>query len=273
MHPAVLATAASLVYLVAAFSVYGSLHTDYLVAERGARAKLMILGFGFLAAGLHALTLTELFDASGEMNVSFLNASSAAVLLIVLTLLFSALHKPVEKLGIVIFPLAAVVLLLKLGLPEKAHLLKDHSWPMRLHIFVSMLAYSFLNIAALQAGLLAIQDWRLRTHHASGFVRSLPPLQTMEKLLFQLIATGFALLSISLFSGFLFLEDLFAQHLAHKTVLSLTAWGVFAVLLVGRYQRGWRGRTAIRWTVCGFIALMLAYFGSKMVLEIVLERV
>jgi ABC-type uncharacterized transport system permease subunit len=273
MHPAVLGTAASVAYVIAALSVYGSLHTDYLAAERGARSKLMMLGSGFLAAGLHVLTMTELFDASGEMNVSFLNASSAAVLLIVLTLLFSALHKPVEKLGIVIFPLAVVVLLLKLGLPEKAHFLKDHSWPMRLHIFASMLAYSFLNIAALQAGLLAIQDWRLRTHHTSGFIRSLPPLQTMEKLLFHLIATGFALLSVSLLSGFLFLEDLFAQHLAHKTVLSLTAWGVFAVLLIGRYQRGWRGQTAIRWTVCGFVALMLAYFGSKMVLEVVLERV
>ena len=72
--------------------------------------------------------------------------------------------------------------------------------------------------------------------------------------------------------GVLFLEDIFAQHLVHKTVLSLTAWLVFAVLLWGRFQFGWRGRTAIRWTLSGFAVLLLAYFGSKFVLELVLMR-
>jgi len=97
-------------------------------------------------------------------------------------------------------------------------------------------------------------------------------LQTMEKLLFQLIATGFVLLSLSLLSGFLFVENLFAQHLVHKTVLSILAWLVFGILLVGRIKQGWRGQTAIRWTLGGFASLMLAYFGSKIVLEWVLNR-
>ena len=94
----------------------------------------------------------------------------------------------------------------------------------------------------------------------------------MESLLFQMIAIGFAILSLALLSGVLFLEDIFAQHLVHKTVLSLAAWLVFAVLLWGRFRFGWRGRTAIRWTLGGFAVLLLAYFGSKFVLELVLMR-
>jgi ABC-type uncharacterized transport system permease subunit len=136
-----------------------------------------------------------------------------------------------------------------------------------------MLAYSFLNIAALQAVLVAYQDWQLHTHHSAGrFARSLPPLQTMEKLLFQLMGVGFALLTVSLVTGFIFLDDLFAQHLAHKTVLSIMAWLVFGTLIAGRSIRGWRGKIAIQMTLAGFVSLMLAYFGSKVVLEWILHR-
>jgi len=94
----------------------------------------------------------------------------------------------------------------------------------------------------------------------------------MEHFLFQLIAAGFALLTLALFTGLIFVQNLFAQHLVHKTVLSLLAWLVFAVLLWGRWRFGWRGRTAIRWTLGGFASLMLAYFGSKLVLELILGR-
>jgi ABC-type uncharacterized transport system permease subunit len=94
----------------------------------------------------------------------------------------------------------------------------------------------------------------------------------MEALLFELIAVGFFLLSLALVSGFAFLEDMFAQHLVHKTLLSVVSWLVFAGLLWGRFRFGWRGRTAIRGTLTGFVLLMLAYFGSKLVLELILHR-
>jgi ABC-type uncharacterized transport system permease subunit len=110
---------------------------------------------------------------------------------------------------------------------------------------------------------------RLRHHRPGGLLRALPPLAVMETLLFQTLGLGFALLSLALFSGLIFIQDMFAQHLAHKTVLSIFAWLVFAVLLWGRWRFGWRGRTAIRWTLGGFALLVLAYFGSKFVLELI----
>ena len=94
----------------------------------------------------------------------------------------------------------------------------------------------------------------------------------MEQLLFQLIGTGFVLLSAGLLTGIVFLEDVFAQHLVHKTVLSIAAWSIFGILLWGRWRFGWRGRKAIRWTLSGFGVLILAYFGSKLVLELILDR-
>ena len=97
-------------------------------------------------------------------------------------------------------------------------------------------------------------------------------LQTMESLMFQMLAIGFTLLTLALVTGILFLEDIFAQHLVYKTFLSIAAWGIFSILLWGRWTFGWRGRKAIRWTLSGFGLLILAYFGSKLVLEIILDR-
>ena len=263
---------AIIAYLAAGAALVHSLNTDYIASKNSSWQRLRVLGLGWLAAVLHGASLTDMCDRAGTVNFSFLSVSSLASLIIVAILLLAALTKPVDKLGVVIFPLNAAIIFLKLAVPEEAHALKIHSWQMDLHILVSMLAYSFLNIAALQALLLALQDWHLRSHRAKGLIRSLPPLQTMEKLLFQLIAAGFVLLGLSLLSGFLFVENLFAQHLVHKTVLSIFAWLVFGVLLLGRSRQGWRGQTAIRWTLGGFISLMLGYFGSKMVLEWILNR-
>ena len=136
---------------------------------------------------------------------------------------------------------------------------------------MSILAYSLLSIAAVQAVLLYIQDTHLHNKHPGGFIRALPPLETMETLLFQMIGLGFIVLSISLLSGVPYIENILDQRLVHKTVLSVTAWVVFGILLFGRWRFGWRGRTAIRWTISGFILLMLAYFGSKFVIQLILQ--
>jgi ABC-type uncharacterized transport system permease subunit len=274
MYSMLFGSLAFLAYLVAAAVMFRSMKSEYGTAPAPAGTRRFeTLSVAWVAAALHAMAIISLHGARDELDFSFLSALSTVSWIIVAIVLLAALFKPVDKLGLVVFPLAAVILLLKLLVPEEAHPVRDHSWPMTAHILSSVLAYSFLNIAAFQAVLLAVQDWCLRSHHTGGvLVRSLPPLQTMELLLFQLIGAGFALLTVSLVTGFLFLENMFAQHLAHKTVLSILAWVVFAVLLLGRIRYGWRGQIAIRWTLGGFVSLMLAYFGSKMVLEWILGR-
>ncbi|NJD05357.1 MAG: phosphohydrolase [Methylococcaceae bacterium] len=272
MNPTVFGAAAIVAYLAATAILVRSLGSDFISSPTSATQRFRIGGLAWAAALLHLASISDMCDRHGNVDFNFYTTSSLAALSIVVVLLLASLAKPVDKLGIVIFPLAGLVVLLEINLHEPAHVLKAYSWQMNIHILVSMLSYSFLNIAALQALLVAVQDWNLHNRHPTGFIRSLPPLQTMEKLLFQLIGAGFVLLSISLLTGLLFVEDLFAQHLVHKTVLSILAWLVFGILLIGRIWWGWRGQTAIRWTLGGFVSLMLAYFGSKLVLELILNR-
>jgi ABC-type uncharacterized transport system permease subunit len=118
----------------------------------------------------------------------------------------------------------------------------------------------------------AIIDHFLRRHRLRPLVKTLPALVVLESLLFKLITTGFLLLSVSLISGLLFINDIFAQHLLHKTVLSISAWLVFGLLLWGRWRYGWRGSLAVRMTLAGIVLLLLGYFGSKLVLEVFLGR-
>jgi ABC-type uncharacterized transport system permease subunit len=126
--------------------------------------------------------------------------------------------------------------------------------------------------AAVTDILLFVLDRRLRARRISDLSSTLPPVDQLERIMFRLIGSGFALLTLALFTGFVFVTDLFAQHLIHKTVLSVIAWILFGILLAGRARFGWRGRPAVRWTLVGFVLLALAYFGSKFVLESVLGR-
>src|SRR5690349_4230829 len=137
---------------------------------------------------------------------------------------------------------------------------------LQLHVVLSVLGAGLLTLAAVQAITLALQDALLHGKSGNALVQALPPLQTMERALFVLIGLGFVLLSLSLLSGLLFVEDMLAQHLVQKTVLSVVAWTLFGGLLWGRWRWGWRGRTAVRWTLAGYGVLILAYFGTKLVL-------
>lgn len=233
-----------------------------------------LLTLGTAALLIHAFILYKniFIEPSLGLNFGFYNAASLITWLIVLLLIIASITKPIENLGIAIFPLASIALLLDIAFPSSHIILPNVVNELRFHILISVLAYSLFSIAAIHAVLLAIQNKFLRNKHPGGFIRALPPLETMESLLFQMIALGFILQSLSLITGMFYLEDMFAQHMVHKTILSIAAWAVFAVLLWGRWKFGWRGRTAIRWTLSGFVILLLGYFGSKMVLEIFLNR-
>ena len=228
------------------------------------------LAIGFAGVFTHALFLYLHLATPEGISFGFFDAASLVAWTILLLLLLSALSKPVENLAIAVMPLAALVIALQMHY-EAGHFLSPTApWGLRIHVLISLLAYSLLAMASVQAVLLAIQDHHLRNRHPGGFIRSLPPLQTMEALLFEMILTGFILLTMALMSGFTFLDDMFQQRLAHKTILSIIAWAVFGTLLWGRYRSGWRGQKALTWTLVGFVVLMLAYFGSKFVIELVL---
>src|SRR5690606_33334577 len=234
--------------------------------------KPVMLALGTLALALHAIVVYLTSRATGGLYFHFFEAASMIGLLMAAMTLFFSIRQPAENMGVLTLPLAAVAVVLGVLLASPRPGIPALPSGVGLHVYTSLLAYSALAVAALHAILLALQEHRLRHRHPGGFVKLLPPLQIMESLLFQMLTLGFLLLTLSLVTGFLFLEDMFAQHLVHKTVLSLLAWLLFAVLLLGHWWLGWRGQTAIRWTIAAFVLLMLAYFGSKFVLELILHR-
>ncbi len=260
--------------LFAAFAIIAYLLSAGLIFRRPANLPYYPapINLAWLAVGLHfCYTAFTIFENAG-INFSFFSTASLVSLIVALVLLLAMLNKPLANLGIFIFPVTALMLLLDVGFPEKIRSIGTHSWPMNLHIATSIIAFSLLNIAAIQAILLAIQNQQLKSHPPKRYIQSMPPLQSMEALLFQMIGAGVLFLTIALSSGFIFVNNLFAQHLAHKTFFSILAWGVFTGLLIGRWRYGWRGATAIKWTLLGFLFLLLAYFGSKLVLEVILNR-
>jgi len=236
----------------------------------GSLSKKQIVSIGIAGLILHSLALYSSMVSPAGINLGFYNAMSLVSAFITLFTLIAIWRYPVEIVAIILLPIAAVTMLSDIN-SDTSHLLPPgSSKALIFHILTSIVAYSLLALAALQAILLSIQNKFLHAHQPGGVIKLLPPLRNMEVLLFEVIVVGFIALTISLGSGLIFLENMFAQQLVHKTVLSILAWFVFLVLLIGHWKLGWRGRTAIRWTLSGFISLMLAYFGSKFVLEIIL---
>ncbi|MFB9885957.1 cytochrome C assembly family protein [Balneatrix alpica] len=237
--------------------------------NRPQASKALVLSLAALGAVSQAILLSQGMLTPEGWLLDFVSLSSLMAIVLVSLVVVSSLTRPLENLLVIILPVAILTLALEWLLPQ--HGSAKHYHPgVLIHILASMLAYALLALAGIQALLLARQDWQLKHHHPSGIVKSLPPLQTMEKLLFELVWGGMVLLTLGLLTGFIFVENLFAQHLVHKTLLSLLAWVLFAILLWGHHRLGWRSRTAVRWTLGGFILLMLGFFGSKWVLEFVL---
>ena len=237
---------------------------------RTAPPRPIALGIAAIAVALHFMIALGLHQ--GGVNLHFFAALSLVGLVVAALTLVVNLFRPVTGLGVIAFPLAAVLLAIDTWLaPQTAPL--PIEWQIKLHVAFALLGYGFLSIAALLAILLALQERALRNHRLeSGLFRALPPLTLTETLMFRLIGAGFVLLTLTLLSGVLFVDNLFAQHLVQKTVLSIAAWIVFGVLLFGRWRWGWRGRRAVQLTLAGMVILLLAFFGSKFVLEVMMQR-
>jgi ABC-type uncharacterized transport system permease subunit len=143
-----------------------------------------------------------------------------------------------------------------------------------LHFAIAMLAYALFFVATVHALVMLAEEKWLHRGVLPPFIRALPPLLEMEALLFRILLAAFVLLTLTVLSGLFFSEELFGKPFTftHKNVFAIISWFIFGGLLAGRFVRGWRGRTAVYWTLAGFTALMLAYVGSKAVLELILKR-
>ena len=238
--------------------------------HRQPQPRAVGLGLGTLAVVLHFIVL---FTAHrGGVDLHFFAALSLVGACIAALCLLVNLSRPVATLGVIVFPLASLLLGVDVFLAPSTQPM-TLEWQIKLHAIFALLGYSVLSIAALLAILLALQERALHARRFNGLVRTLPPLTLTEALMFRLIGAGFVLLTLTLITGILFVTNLFDQHLAHKTILSIAAWIVFGALLFGRWRYGWRGRRAVNLTLIGMGLLLLAFFGSRFVLEVVLKRV
>ena len=226
---------------------------------------------GFGAIIFHGLFIFQEIATQEGINLGILPMACLITLAISSILLISSLRRPVANLVIAIFPLAIIAILATLA-TKTDYIPRQHiAEGIVTHIVLSIIAYGLLAIAALQAVMLSFGDYELK-HRKFGLVRHLPPLQTMESLLFELLWAGLIFLTLSIVSGFIFLDDIYNPGLIHHTSITMVAWIVFSILLWVRHQLGWRGATASRWTLSGFALLLLGYFGSKLVLEIILTN-
>lgn len=223
---------------------------------------------------LHGFLLAQGIFGGGGFNLGVVNALSLIVWLTLLVYWVARFFYPVGCLQALVLPLAALAVLLPVIFPVQHPLGNTELFAFKAHISAAMLAYSLFTIAALHAVLISQVEKRL--HHAAlpRVLQNLPPLLTMETLLFRMIAAGFVLLTVTLASGVLFSEEIFgkAWQMNHKVLFGFFSWIVFAMLLWGHHFHGWRGRVAVRWTAGGFALLLLAYLGSKFVIEVLLQR-
>lgn len=267
MFPVATALLAVLAYLTAAWQLGRRGATPDLQPRKLPSGALLLAA---LAALLHGLTHALNWSGGAAPGMHFFAALSLVGLsMATLTLVASWLQR-LDALGVVVFPLAALTLLLDAMTDTSTAAIGD--WRIALHAWLALLAYATLALGALLAIMLWLQERALRERRFGERLRTLPPLTQLETLLFRTLSAGFVLLSFALLSGVLFVQDLFAQHLLHKTVLSALAWLIFGVLLLGRLLLGWRGRRAVRLTLAAMVLLLLAFFGSKFVLELVLQR-
>ena len=224
-----------------------------------------------LALLVHLGALSQLVLTANGLNLCLGNALAASLWLVAALLWLASLRHPLAVMGVIVLPLTALALLVALTCDGTGRVASTPY--VEIHIMLAALGWAFLALSTVQAAVMTAQHRALHEHHLRGIVRYLPPLFSMEMWLFRMIFIGWVFLTLSLASGLVFLEDLFAQHLVHKTVLSILAWIMFSVLLFGRWRFGWRGSRALAWTTGGFVSLVLAYFGSKLVLEVILQRV
>ncbi len=241
------------------------------VAKNAKPSMRLVAALAAPAIVLHAMGVHAQIDFPGGINLNLFSVASLTALIMVTLVMALSAVQPVPSLLVVLFPLSALTLSASLVVEPAPRAVAASEAGLGTHILVSILAYSVLMMAAIQSIVLGFVERSIRRRSNILLVRILPSLETMERLLFAMIWAGFVGLTAAIVSGFLHLDDMFAQQVVHHTVLSCLSWALYGGLLAGRQWLGWRGASAVRWTVTAFSFLLLGYFGSKFVLEMLLE--
>jgi ABC-type uncharacterized transport system permease subunit len=243
-------------------------------ASRITEPQNRVFFLGLIATLLFHAILLKLQIVSPEgFKLSFGHTVSLVMWMMVFLYMLAAVIRPVTSLGVIMLPLAILSLLVGALLPGN-YILARGMPLMNLHITVAVLAYSLLALSGIQALIINSQEKALRNHQASYLNKQLPPLETMEGLLFSMIGLGFGLLTLTILSALLFFEPIFGRPftLTHHIIFSAGAWLVFGIFLFGHWRWGWRGRNAVHWTIGGVSLLLLGYFGTKFVLEFLIRQ-
>jgi len=258
-----------LLYLLAA-AAFGASRLPRFSAQN----RLVFLAACFLVAigiSLHSNSLYGSILVGEGFNLSLGNTVSMIGLELAIISLVAALEPTLRGISAGLLILGAVAA--GMTVPEESPTtMAVLTWQVRAHIMISLMSYGLLTVGAIVAIYAMVQERRLHAGRISPMSHLFAPLETTEKLLFGIAAAGFAGLTSAILSGLTFVEDLFAQHLAHKTAFSLLALAVFGTLLAGRFFRGWRGKRAIKLYLGGFVLLCVAYFGVRVILEQFLNR-
>ncbi|NIO42035.1 MAG: cytochrome C biogenesis protein [Burkholderiales bacterium] len=223
---------------------------------------------------IHAVLLSRSMLREGILFLGIGNTISLVIGLAVLIYWVASFFHRLEALNLIVLPTAALLSWLPVVFPASHALENTELLVFKAHLLIAMLAYSLFTIASLHVLLMALMERQLHSHNVPAFIQALPPLLTMESVLFKIIGAGFIFLTMTLATGVLFSEELFGKPLpfTHKTLFGFASWFIFGALLLGRSMYGWRGRVALRWTLAGFVVLVLAYIGSRFVIEIILQR-
>lgn len=254
-------------YGTAATLVVKSLKTDVPVN------RTSLLAVAFISLALHGAYLYSVLFPSGGVQLGVTTMACLFAFVLAFTGTVVALYRHIEALLAPSYPAASVGIIAALLFDDKVTPIDQIGQGLIAHILLAIAAYSIVALAFSQAVLLWIQNYQLKHRHLHDILHLLPPLQTMESYLFDLISIGMVLLTVAIGTGFIYVDDFFAQHLIHKTAFAVGAWCVLWLLLFGRNIWGWRGMVAVKWTLTGFALLTVGYFGTKIVLELILEKV
>jgi len=273
---------AALAYAFLGLGLYRSLSSDPPIVKAGHLARIGLL----LAIVLHGIALRDMVLQDGNLRVGWSLALSAAVWIGMIVFWLESLIIRIDGLQLLLLPTGTTVCMLAAVFPQSQVLAHANDAGLRIHLLIALLAYALVTIAALQAMLMSGLDRRLHfprneVAHTGAFRRAVgrlldaqPPLLAQEQVLFRLIWIAYAALTLTLISGAIISLSFSGKWLPldHKSIFTVLSWLTFGILLIGRYVRGWRGRTALRYTLVGFAFVVLAYTGSRFVIEVILQR-